>query len=88
MTIVRSERWAGITTWRTPGVCSAVDTGSPDELLDELLLLPPHALNPTTSAHVTPTEPALRNTLPKVIRISPLPSRLASAVSYPRRAPG
>jgi hypothetical protein len=29
----------------------ALDTGSPDELLDELLLLlPPHALNPTASA--------------------------------------
>jgi hypothetical protein len=71
MTIVRSARWAGITTCRTPGVCSAVDTGSPDELLDELLLLPPHALSPTTSAHIAPIDPAPRNTLPKVMRISP-----------------
>src|SRR3954470_24392481 len=46
MTTVRSLCCVGITTWRTPGVCSAVETGSPDELLDELLLLPPHALNP------------------------------------------
>jgi hypothetical protein len=51
MTIVRFACCDGITTCRTPGVMRALDTGSPDELLDELLLLlPPHALNPTASA--------------------------------------
>src|SRR3954453_1271550 len=82
MTIVRSARCCGITTCRTPGVWSAVDTGSPDELLDELLLLPPHALTPTASAHATPIEPGPRNTLPNVIASPPirLPS---SATTYP-----
>jgi hypothetical protein len=59
MTIVRSPRWRGITTWRTPGVCSAVETGSPDELLEELLL-PPHALSPRASAAATVAAPDTR----------------------------
>src|SRR4051812_49640054 len=71
MTIVRSARCCGITTCRTPGVWSAVDTGSPDELLDELLLLPPHAASPTASAHAAPIEPVPRNILPKVIASPP-----------------
>src|SRR3954468_16239780 len=79
MTIVRSARCCGMTTCRTPGVWSAVDTGSPDELLDELLLLPPHALSPTASAHTAPIEPVPRKTLPNVIA-SP-PSRLPSSAT-------
>jgi hypothetical protein len=43
---VRSPCCLGMTTVRTPGVWSAVVTGS-IELLDELL---PHALNPSATA--------------------------------------
>jgi len=53
---------------------SAVETGSPDELLEELLLLPPQAASPIASAHTAPADPALRTVFPKVIRIPhPLP---------------
>jgi len=55
ITTVRSACCEGITTWRTPGVWSAVETGSPDELLEELLLLPPHAVNPSASAPIDTT---------------------------------
>jgi hypothetical protein len=33
-----------------------VDTGSPDELLDELLLLPPQAVRPRASAATNPAD--------------------------------
>jgi hypothetical protein len=39
-----------------------VETGSPDELLEELLLLPPHALNPSANRPIgtaIPTNPTL-----------------------------
>src|SRR3954471_13817755 len=84
MTIVRSARCCGITTCRTPGVWSAVDTGSPDELLDELLLLPPHAGSPTASAHATPIDPVPRKTLPNVIASPPIRS-LSSVEFLPHR---
>jgi hypothetical protein len=66
ITTVRSWCCAGITTWRTPGVIRAVETGSPEELLDELLLLPPHALNPSASAPAATATPES----PTLIRIS------------------
>jgi hypothetical protein len=79
MTTVRSWCCAGITTWRTPGVISAVDTGSPDELLEELLLLPPHAVNPSASA-----PDATATASPTLIRISLF---AASARRFPTPRP-
>jgi hypothetical protein len=35
-----------------------VETGSPDELLEELLLLPPQALNPSASTPIETATPA------------------------------
>src|SRR3954451_22443253 len=87
MTIVRSARCCGITTCRTPGVWSAVDTGSPDELLDELLLLPPHAPRPTASAHATPIDPAPRITVPTLIAYPPSFASLCSCRLYPAVRP-
>jgi hypothetical protein len=78
MTTVRSWCCAGITTWRTPGVIRAVDTGSPDELLEELLLLPPQAVRPSAATPTATATPDSRN----LIRISPV-RRLRSAHSYP-----
>src|SRR3954452_6581818 len=78
MTTVRSWCCAGITTWRTPGVIRAVETGSPEELLEELLLLPPHAVSPRAAMPTATATPATRN----LIRISPV-RRLRSALSYP-----
>jgi hypothetical protein len=66
ITTVRSWCCAGITTWRTPGVISADETGSPEELLEELLLLPPHPANPSATAPATTATPDSRN----LIRIS------------------
>jgi hypothetical protein len=66
MTTVRSWCCAGITTWRTPGVIKAIDTGSPEELLEELLLLPPQAVSPSASTPAATARPASRN----LIRIS------------------
>jgi hypothetical protein len=70
ITISRSWRWRGITTSRSPGVWSAVETGSPDELLDEELLLPPHAASPSASVTAAPAEanPRTAVLLPTVIR--------------------
>jgi hypothetical protein len=90
ITIVRSWRWRGITTWRTPGVCSAVETGSPDELLEELLLLPPHAATPSATATTAPAEHTPRTIEPPVTDIRfplfrPVPAdRPPLAGSYPR----
>ncbi len=76
-TMVRSWRWRGITTCRTPGVWSAVETGSPEELLDELLLLPPQAASPRTTVAIAPADATLRidPLLAPVIHSPPSPER-------------
>jgi hypothetical protein len=79
-TIVSGVCCLGITTVRTPGFISAVDTGSWLEL-DELLL-DPHAVKPAASAVVVRMQAPIR-AAPGALRVMPS-SRLSPAL--PRQA--